>query len=151
VKLHPLTVCGFFLLAAPAARAQARAGARPADVAIYAPGVPDTAAARVHRLADSCAGVMTRRLLADSLVVLRHPPPLPELRRTKAATYAVIGTMTPDSGKYRVELKLWDVAADEELRSYFSGLEANPCELPAKAAPRIGTAVKEMLREARQR
>lgn len=135
----------------PAVGAQAPAAARAPEVAVYSLTVPDTAGPRMRALADSCAVVMARRLAADSVVVLRKPPPLPQLRRAKGTPYAVIGTLKPDSGKYKVELQLWDVAADEELRSYFSGLDLNPCRLPDAAAGRIATAVKEKRREAQRR
>lgn len=140
-----------FLMALPAVLGAQQARARPpVTVALYPFTVADTTQASLRALGDSCVGVMARRLSAESILVLRQPPPIAQVRVAKSAQYAITSTIKAAKGKYDVELKLWDVPLDRELRSYFSGPDSLACRVPAAAATRIGTVIREMERAKRR-
>lgn len=116
------------------------------SVALYSMAVADTTKPHLRSLSDSCATLMARRLAAESVSVVRRPPPMAQLRRARTAQYAITGTLKSDSGRYDTELKLWDVALNQELRSYYSGPDSLACRVPEAAATRIGTVIRQIER-----
>lgn len=98
------------------------------------------------RLADRCAARLIASLGAQKVAAARPADAtLEALRKSRAAPFAVRGTLTRSGGQVSAELQLLDVQTGDELRSYMYGPgdEDGVVTLAEKAAPRIATAVRE--------
>ena len=117
-----------------------------ADVALAPFAVAGDKANELRPVADDCLGQLATALAGKGVKVSRLPSLDDKtLERAKPARWAVLGKVERKKDMISAELRLMDVAAGEEMRSYFH-TSADPKEiaaLGARAADRIAAFVKE--------
>ena len=141
VACLPLAVVGWVTLAAQQPGATA---SRLPDLAVYALTLSDPADSGLRAFAESCVARLVVRLAAESLTVVRRPPiDLKDLRRARAARYAMTGKLELKDGQYSMEWSLVEIETGDELRAYFAGPARAHILGMADAAPRIIAAIRE--------
>jgi len=117
-----------------------------ADVALAPFAVAGDKANELRPVADDCLGQLATALAGKGVKVSRLPSLDDKtLERAKPARWAVLGKVERKKDMISAELRLMDVAAGEEMRSYFH-TSADPKEiaaLGARAADRIAAFVKD--------
>lgn len=137
-----LLVCATLaLLSGAALHAQ-----QPVEVALFPLTVTPSRDSTLVRLADSCITLLTGKLRALGVTVVRRTSAAPkDWSAFRAAPFAITGTVARLPDGIDVELDLLDAATGDELRAYlYRGPELNNLlRLGEGAGERIKAAIRE--------
>ena len=134
------------LLFSAADAAAQRAPSAAMEIAVLGFELPPGNDAALARLADRCVSRLIAALAAQKVAAARPAgATLESLRKSRAAPFAVRGTLSRSGKQVSAELQLLDVQSSDELRSYMYGPgdEDGVVALAEKAAPRMAVAVRE--------
>lgn len=134
------------LLVSAADAAAQRAPSASMEIAVLEFELPPGNDVALARLADRCVSRLIGALAAQKVAAARPAgASLESLRKSRAAPFAVRGTISRSGKQVSAELQLLDVQSGDELRSYMYGPgdEDGVIVLAEKAAPRMAAAVRE--------
>jgi TolB-like protein len=134
------------LLVSAADVAAQRAPSAATEIAVLGFELPPGNDAALVRLADRCVSRLIGALAAQKVAAARPAgASLDGLKKSRAAPFAVRGTLSRSGKQVSAELQLLDVQSGDELRSYMYGPgdEDGVIMMAEKAAPRMAVAVRE--------